>query len=222
MYGGLYEGNTKLQFLRLAVEKTLSESLRNDHLDVNMRYMKSLLKASRDLKLQDKYIEAELTRLHSDTASHLGSIFNSLLENEYILIAGPAPWSVKIQNTVIELKISGIFRDKSVQTLHLIDFTPYSKPIDLANDPAVPLKITTMSQFVKPYWNNRPQAVLHLFGLSTTDKLIYRQHSSNDISEKQLFRIKNLVQLIEQNICYPTLPCTRECQYKQQCLSENL
>lgn len=221
-YGGALEINILLELLKYTTEYSIVDALRCNQLDYTMQYLKFLYKISKRLNLADKYSEVELQQLLHSTTELLGELFSSIIQNEFLPLFGPAPWTVKVAKTAIELKLSGIFRDSKNQTLHAIDFTPYNSMLNLRNDPVTILKCKTISSFVKPFWTGRPQCILHVFGVSDRRKLLYRQLNSNNIKDNHLHHITKLINAYENGYDYPNLPCSRSCLFKNQCFSEGL
>ena len=76
-------------------------------------------------------------------------------------------------------------------------------------------------QFVKEHSGGRSQCILHVFGLTEFDKLLYRQVDSEEIKSISLERIEHMIKAIEADVNFPVLPCVRACKYKSKCFLEH-
>ncbi len=218
-FGGTNVFPDTTQLLKLTTEKTLSDCIRHDKLDPSMKYMKALLKSSKELELQDRYLDGQVKDIQSKVGIALGELFGSFAANEYLPVFGPAPWRVHVSRSTVQISVSGILR-AGTQTLHIIDFSPYQNAHGLRNDPVIYLKAKTLMQFVKPWFSGRAQCVLHVFGMNEKDKLLYHKVDSENISQLALERIQRTIQGVEAGIDFPVLPCTRLCPYKTKCSLE--
>ena len=215
-FGGTNVFPDSTNLLRLSTEKAISDCLRKNRLDPDMRYMKALIKSTQELGLKDKYSEGQLLVMQTAVARSLGELFSAFGANKYLPVFGPTPWKVRISKSAVQMQISGILRSVDNQTLHIIDFTPYQEMHGIRNDPIIYLKAKTIMQFVKP-WFNRSQCVIHTFGLGETYNLIYHSLDSENIKDTELNRIKVLVQGLEIGLDFPTLPCKVKCPFKSKC-----
>lgn len=215
-FGGKAIWPDNVRLLKLTTERILAESIRNDRLDLTMRFMKSLLKSSNELKLNERYMDSQVNEIVSKVGLALREVFDSFGSNNFIPVFGPAPWRVHVSKSVIQLAISGILREKT-QTLHVIDFTPFNEMHGIKNDPVLYLKTKTMMQFVRPWFTGRPQCIMHVFSLNTNHNIIYHKMNSEDITDNSLHRIENMVRAIESKVSFPVLPCKVKCPFKTQC-----
>lgn len=218
-FGGsnVYPDSTAL--LKLTVEKAISDSIRKDRLDPGMKYMKSLLRSSKELQLDSRYMEGQVRELHSKVGIALGELFGAFDANSFLPVTGPIPWRVKVSDSVVQVTTSAVLQEKT--TLHLIDFSPYRNIHGIKNDPIIYLKAQTVSQLAKTWFSESSECILHVFSLSEKEKLLYYKVPSTDISNAILSKVTNIVQGIELKLNFPILPCNRNCLYKTECFLEN-
>jgi hypothetical protein len=218
-FGGtnVFPDITKL--LKLTTEKALSDSIRHDRLDPSMKYMKALIKSSKELELQERYMEGQVQEMHNKVGLALGELFSSFAANDYLPVFGPAPWRVHVSRSTIQICISGILK-ADPHALHIVDFSPYQTLHGLRNDPIIYLKAKTLMQFVQPWFTGPTQCVLHVFGINEKEKLLYHRVNSENMSQIALERIQRTIRAIEEGIDFPVLPCSRACPYKTKCSLE--
>lgn len=221
-FGGTTVFPDIVQLLKLTTEKAISDSIRNDRLDPSMKYMKALLRSSRELELQERYMEGQIRDMHSKVGLALGELFEGFSANTFLPVFGPAPWRVQVSRSTIQLRISGVLYGENSKTLHVIDFSPYQTMHGLRNDPVSYLKAKTLMQFVRPWFSGKKEAVLHTFSINEKDKLLYNRIDTKAITTDVLERIERTVQGIETRLDFPVLPCSRQCTYKTKCLPETV
>lgn len=218
-FGGKTQWPDNTALLKLATEKAISYSLRDNRLDHQLHYMNALIRSIKELKLNDRLIDGQVGELQNKVGLALGELFSSFAANTFLPVFGPTPLNVKISKTVIQLTVSGILRSTKNQTLHLIDFTPYKNVHGIKNDPILFLKTKSFMQFVRPF-RDRSQCILHVFAMSDNHTLIYNQIDSQSVSPIALNRVNNLIQAIESGTDFPVLPCNRSCKFKSKCYLE--
>ena len=220
-YGGTNVFPDIIQLLKLTTEKAISDSIRKDRLDPSMKYMKALIRSSKELELSERYMEGQLRDIHSKVGIALGELFDGFDANKFLPVFGPAPWRVQVSRSTIQLQVSGILLSED-KILHVIDFSPYQTMHGLRNDPISYLKAKTLTQFAKPWFSENKEAILHTFSINEKDKLLYNRIQSKDINIKALQLIERSVQGIEIGLDFPVLPCSRQCPYKTKCSLEKL
>lgn len=219
-FGGTNIYPITTQLLKLSTEKALTECIRNDRLDPSMKYMKALLRSSKELELSKYYMDGQVLTMHNAVGMALGEVFGAFNANDFLPVFGPAPWSIKVSKSAIQITVSGILKTKT-RTLHIIDFSPYQDMHGIKNDPIIYLKAQTISQFVKP-WFNCSQCVIHVFSLSTANTLLYHKLESAEMDHLALTRIQRIVKAIEMKVDFPVLPCKRDCPFKSKCYLETI
>lgn len=218
-FGGTCMYPDTIALLKLTFEKAITECIRADKLDPSMKYMKAMLKSSKELRLSERYMVGQVQDIHNKVGILLGELFESFKANEFYPVFGPAPWTVQVSKSAVQIQISGILKSSINQTLHLIDFSPYKTIHGLKNDPVIYLKARTIMQFVKPLFK-RPQCVLHVFSISEHDKLLYHKINSENITDEALISVTKTVQAIELGLNFPILPCIVSCPFKSKCYPE--
>lgn len=216
-FGGKDVFPDQVNLLKLTTEKAIAETIRNNQLDPTMKYMKHLLRSSKELQLNARYLEGQLRELESKTGILLGELFNNFEAHNFLPVFGPAPWRVKVSKSVIELSISGILLENNGAAIHVIDFSPYQNLHGLRSDPITKLKAQTLLSFVRPWFNENATATLHTFSISEKDKLLYLQSKPDKVKQESLRQIQRTVRGLEMGLDFPVLPCNRACTFKSRC-----
>ena len=151
----------------------------------------------------------------------LKEFFNVFSFNTYIPVYGPLKPKIKISRTPIELNISGIYRSKKNQTLHVLTFAAHNSEHSMINDPTLHLKLSVIKPFVSEHLSSgRPQAVIHSFGYGKNDNINYHSFSSDEIDNNFIKMIELLVQQIESGYHFPVIPCNHRCKFKPICFPD--
>lgn len=221
-FGGTTVFPDVVQLLKSTTEKAISDSIRNDRLDPSMKYMKALLRSSKELELDERYMEGQVKDMHSKVGIALGELFGGFSGNQFVPVFGPAPWRVHVSKSTIQLRVSGVLYSEASKMLHIVDFSPYQTMHGLKNDPITYLKAKTLLQFVRPWFSGKKDVLLHTFTINEKDKLLYNRIDSKTIAQGALESIERTVQGIEAGLDFPVLPCSRSCPYKTKCFAETV
>lgn len=221
-YGGELETPPVLALAKYAFEALTSHSVRKDILDPLHLMQKYLYRACRELGYDDIYMDNQVLGLRRQATTLLGDVFNLFSFETYIPVFGPLHYNTKLHKTPVTLNISGLYRSTKNQTLHIVCFSPYPNDHAMVNDPTVQLKLQTLKRVVKAHYSGRPQAKLHIFGVSPAENnLLYSSRESGDINPKALTQITNLVKQLETDHHHALVPCPYQCPFKKKCFPEN-
>ena len=217
-FGGTDVFPPNVALLKLTVEKVISSAVRKDKLDPMGRHMKSLLQATKELKLKDRYLDGQVQAFETEVGLAIGELFEAFQAHKYLPIFGPTPWKISIARSTVQLETSGILRGPD-KTLHFIDFSPYQTLHGFKNDPISYLKLQTVRQFTKP-WFKENKIVLHVFSINERGTLLYNKIENLTPSLVAIERIERQVKAMMIGYDSPVLPCNSPCPFKQKCFLE--
>ena len=188
-------------------EKTSARDLQGIIVDAISRINKS-----------DRLLEPQINRYMHLCLLWIREFFEIFPVEKYIAISGPIRPRIKVNKTLIEVRVSGIFRSTKRQTIHAIVFTSGATEHYIRNDPALHLILKVLRPLVKTHQQTeRPQVVLHAFGFGKNSNLNYYTYNSNDIDHEKVEMIERLVATMESGHHFPVLPCLYKCPYKKEC-----
>lgn len=162
-----------------------------------------------------KLLQSQYESILNSLSIYGSQIFNYFNINEYLPVCGPIYLNKIISKTTIKLKISGIFRNKN-QTLHLVYFSPYTKRLDILNDPIVAFTAEEFFQFIKDHKSDRPKITIHIFYYKDYKDIGYINYKPKNNN----LDYTNLVKDIEVENYFPVVPCFYKCKYKNKCEGE--
>jgi len=218
--GGEHTEEHLVAIIRYVFEALTSHSIRKDIKDTLYTMQKYIYRSMKELKVQENLLDSQVQTLHRKATLILSEIFLSFSLDQYLPVYGPFEYNTKVNKTPVTLKVSGLYRSKKNQTLHIVCFTPYTHTHAALNDPVMQLKLQTLKHVVKPHGSGRPQAKLHIFGLNSKSNLFYTSQDSRDINKTTLHQVTQLVTQIETGNHFPLVPCPYMCKYKQNCYPE--
>jgi len=206
--------NTIERLTILHIRGKLKDPLRDLH--------STLLSAITDENKTEQLLEPQLNRYMHTCLLWLKEFFNIFSFNTYIPVYGPLKPKIKISKTPMQLDISGVYRSKKNQTLHIITFATYNSEHSMINDPTLHLKLNIIKPLVKEHTSSgRPQAVIHSFGYGKNDNLNYYSLQSDKADNNFIKMIELLVKQIEDGYHFPVIPCNHRCKYKSVCFPKN-
>ena len=159
-------------------------------------------------------LPAEKTSILNSIILNINDSLKAFNIEDYIPVFGPFILNKKLSNSVIKLKINGIYRSLKKQTLHIVMFSSYKNKHSVINDPTTSFKIEELVTLVPQHYTKRTRVFAHVFYFknNTLAKEIISSENTtaNDYTQ--------LLALAESGTYYPVLPCTRKCKYKKICV----
>lgn len=217
-FGGKFEPILKLKITRRTIEKLISIHLRNNTQDSTYILSKTILEGARKYGAFSTLLEPQVNQLINDCALVVNDFFQQFPLSTYTIVTGPLPIRVRVSKTPIDLRVSGTFRTKKNKTLHVLDFSPYSRPHAMRWDLTAHLKLKHLKQVVVPHQSRRTDAMIHLFGLSEgSKKFSSTLLGSEQLDETLIERSEYLIQNVERGYHMPLVPCPYACPYKKTC-----
>jgi len=215
-YGGELKESTLVHLLRETLEYMVAKSLRHPIVDPQKKFTVFLNTTMNRLRIRDDYTEGEVMEFERKGIYFFTNFWRLFNPKFYVPVAGQTSFKAKISKTPVELKVAALFRHRARQTLHAIDFPPFSGDQNRLNDPISPLKVLLLKQFVKKH-RERPQATLHMVWSLPGHNIGHRILSDTDIPNHHLKMIRSVVELMEQGYHYPLVPCFTQCTFKSIC-----
>lgn len=167
-----------------------------------------LNKENKKLNLLDSQYESLLNSL----VIYTSQLFNYFNINNYYPIFGPIYLNKSISESVVKIKILGIFRSLN-QTLHLVYFSPYSSRLDILNDPLLSYSSQEFFQFVKNHKSKRSKVSMHVFYYKDYKELGYINYTPKNKNVDYT----SVIEAIEKGNHLPRLPCSYKCKFKNRC-----
>lgn len=216
-YDGVENGDHLYQMVKRTFKTHVSSSVRQSHMDPTFLLTKAIQAAQKSLKLKNNLMDQQVAQLERSTLNMMNQIFLNFPTKKYLLVSPPHPFRTKISRTPIDLVIPAIYRSTRNQTLHFIDFVPYSNSHSVEWDIPINIKISYLKDYIPFAPAKRISDVTaHVFGIteSMTDiKYSKIQNANVNLTN----RILDVVQSIERDYHFPITPCPYACQFKTIC-----
>lgn len=145
----------------------------------------------------------------------MGAEIESLFPQKLYTPAWPPDRSViRVSETPVEVKFSGVYHQIATNDLHVIEFSPYTTAFDVRNDPVLVLKTQTLQAF----WKDRGTVTVHTFAWDGEGRPMYRKIPHPDFKQREIHRVTSLVKAIETGLRWPTNPCPdSKCPWRSTC-----
>lgn len=216
-YGGEVSHDIPIRVLKETIEKILAQSTRRDQDPASIMAPVISQIVARVTK-QEQLTESQQEALVKQTVLLVDEFFRLFPGDKYTVVSPALPLRVLVSKTPVNLQVSGVLRSAKNQTLHIIDFSPYQTEHALNTDPVAILKVHLLKDVVREeYMSRRPQAMIHMFGLTKQGNLTYSTVDSNETNQGRVARVEGLVKQIEQGFQYPLTPCPHACPFKSKC-----
>ena len=215
-FGGVEEADIATQMAQKATEYYLSAKLRSPSKDNSYLLTKAVFHAAKKSQLKELYLAGQEQKFTNQTVLWLDEFLTLFDPNVYYPVTGPLPWRSNVNKTPIDLHISGIFRTKKNQTLHVLSFTPFKNKHAQVNDPVLHLKVKALQEFVKKN-PNRPQTIIHSLWATSTGSLGIDSIDSTKINTAYIKVIEQRVKQAERAEYIPLVPCPHTCPFKNKC-----
>ena len=219
-FGGVIPLNLSLEVVSNTFERLTVLYLRENLTRLNDDIYINLVSCLNRIVKREELLSSQINKLLNISLILTNDLIKTFNISCYYPIFGPFILNYRISKTVIELRISGVFRHKN-QSLHIVLFSPYSRRLDIINDPCLILICKSLEPFVKEHFSGRPKVILHIFYYEKEESIGYETISSNSFVKKKIPYIKNIVKNYECKIAYPVIPCRYNCMYKNKCGSDN-
>lgn len=205
----------EIKILQDIFTRVSSLYLKNSHYSLDNLYNDCITVLNKHNKTLS-FLESQYETVLNSLILYSNQLFKYFNINNYYPVFGPVYLNKSISNSIVKLKISGIFRSKN-QTLHLVFFSPFTKRIDILNDPILHFTSEEFFQFVKSHKSNRAKVIVHIFYYKDYAEIGYINY--NPKNKKQNYQ--SLVQDIESQNYFPVTPCPYKCKFKNKCEGEN-
>jgi len=217
-FGETVELDSTTRACKASLEVLAVKALKKTVYDPMKDLQYAVLRSVAPIGQNEALLEPQIQKMISTSYIWLNDFFELFPLSTYFPVHGPCTLTVKISKTPIKLNISGLFRTKRNATMHAVTFCPYTSRHSVFNDPVNLLKVKVLEPYIKRHIaSNRPNVNLHIFGLTAEGKLVHNSIDSN-FSQKSTYRsILQTVKNIEEDNCYPVIPCPWSCQYKTAC-----
>lgn len=207
------EDELKTKILNQIHSKITLYFLKNKRIDKGIIYRMTLKAFLKEVECRKDILPAEKTNLLNSIILSLDSSIKLFNIEDYIPIFGPFLLNRKISNSIIKLKINGIYRSIKKKTLHIVVFSSYKSRHSILNDPTIQYKIQELRTLVPEHYTRRTRVYAHVF-YEKGDSLQKEIISSEELS---INNFEPLIKLAESNSYYPIVPCLRKCKYKKTC-----
>ena len=216
-FGGTFSHTPKLAVTKYAYEKLVTSLIRKPEIDIAKTMVQGINEGIRKNKELEDYRDQDIEQIRRGAILTLNEVLRAFPIDNYIPICGPVPCRINISKTPIVLNISAVFRSRNNQSIHFVDFAPYSNTHDLAWDIPTHIKIKYLSTFVPAHSSRKADAVGHIFGLTDRADLSHTIIEDKTLNPKFYERAVRVVKLIEAGYHMPVLPCAFACPYKKSC-----
>jgi len=165
---------------------------------------------------KEKFLESQYDSMLNFLLYYSTQVFKYFNINDYYPILGPSYINKNIANSILKIKILGVFRKKN-QTLHIMYFSPYSNRLNVINDFFLDIISKEFNHLIKSHRSKRPKINLHVFYYKKHEEIGYVNYTP--VGKK--YDYTNTMKSLEDENFPPRLPCSYNCKYKNKCEKEN-
>jgi len=215
-----YQGEYLWPHLEMKVLKTFFERicslyLKNSQYNKNQMYSDCLVVLNRYNK-KECLLDSQYESLLNTIVFYSSQLFEKFNINNYYPITGPLYINKKISNSIVKVKVSGIFRQAN-QTINIVFFSPYSNRLDILNDPVLHFTSSEFHDLIKSHKSGRPKVSVHIFYYNSPTDIGYINYQPKKHQSNYTYAMEAL----ERDVFNPRLPCSVNCKYKNKCEKEN-
>jgi hypothetical protein len=216
-YGGTLAIDTTTQLIQETLERTLYKliSRPTKHWEKLLAFEASVVRRKL-AKKHPELLQNELDSMIRATILWAYDFFKFFSPRNFHTVWGATPYLVKVAHTSIRLNISGVFKHKKNDTLHIVTYSPYVNIREAFSDPTTQLKLKTFQRFVKRLDSNA-KSYLHIVGCTNSKKLYHSILNEKKNLANYSQSISTTILAIEYGFHHPTIPCPWKCQYKTKC-----
>lgn len=168
------------------------------------------------MKLNDKYLESELSELKTRTLLALNTIYQELPLNQYVPLYAGFPLNFAFNRQALQFSVSSLMKHKRFRQLHYVDFINTSHHHASEWDASTIVKLN----YLEKLWPEKVDEVkAHVYWFATSGEHKHYIYSSRDKTKEDLKFAARVIESMKQKIHYPIYGCTYAgCPARRQCV----